>query len=154
MKIIVKDEIGREVNLYNQFLNNSFPYKEVNPKWKHFEQSVTTYPAPGLKDGEQVAELQWQHKWKDFDWENCKESDLDYFSEFGDSFRQIYRISPSLKEAEVKQDAYKTITEHEVHNWCSTGMSEYTLSRLTDILNGDYSLANAREDVLSFRPKD
>lgn len=48
----------------------------------------------------------------------------------------------------------ETITEDEVANWCAMSAYDATLSRLTDILNGEYSLDSAREDILSFRPHD
>ncbi len=45
----------------------------------------------------------------------------------------------------------ETITEQEVSEWCAMPATDATLSRLTDILNGTYSLDSAREDILSFR---
>jgi hypothetical protein len=46
---------------------------------------------------------------------------------------------------------FETITEEDITKWLSYGYSDYMLSRLTTILNGTYSLDEAREDVLSFR---
>lgn len=46
------------------------------------------------------------------------------------------------------------ITEDEVKAWCVGTYSDHTVSRLTDILNKDYPLEEAREDILSFRGND
>ena len=46
---------------------------------------------------------------------------------------------------------FETITEEEVEEWARGIISDYTLSRLTEILTGSYSLEDARNDVLSFR---
>lgn len=49
------------------------------------------------------------------------------------------------------------ITEDEVKSWCSMAMMSSTesvaISRLTEILNGEYLVKEAREDILSFRPE-
>lgn len=44
-----------------------------------------------------------------------------------------------------------TITEEEVEKWCEGTISNHMLNRLTEIITGQYSLKEAREDVLSFR---
>lgn len=49
---------------------------------------------------------------------------------------------------------HETITEDEVRQWVDLGTFDYSISRLTEILNGQYSLDDAREDILSFRPKN
>lgn len=46
------------------------------------------------------------------------------------------------------------ITEDEVKTWCSGTMNDYTITYLTDILNKEYDLDEAIEDLLSFRKKD
>jgi hypothetical protein len=46
---------------------------------------------------------------------------------------------------------YKTITENEVVEWAKGTIANYTLTRLTEILNGEYDLDEARRDILSFR---
>ena len=50
---------------------------------------------------------------------------------------------------------HTTITEQEVYEWCGQAMLDTTQERaiawLTEILNGEYSLEDAREDVMSFR---
>lgn len=48
-------------------------------------------------------------------------------------------------------ELYRTITEEEVKQWCEMPMTDATLSRLTEILNGEYTLDQARMDILSFR---
>lgn len=50
-----------------------------------------------------------------------------------------------------ENEDYKTITEDEVKNWCTGSLGFYSLERLTEILNGEYSLESARDDVLGFR---
>lgn len=55
------------------------------------------------------------------------------------------------EQQEGKQQPYAEITEYEVQAWCSIPMSDATLSRLTEILNGEYSIEDARHDILSFR---
>lgn len=47
-----------------------------------------------------------------------------------------------------------SINEEEVENWCKGTVSDFTLSRLTEILNGQYPLDEARKDILSFREYD
>lgn len=44
-----------------------------------------------------------------------------------------------------------SITEVEVEEWCRGTITDFTLSRLTEILNGQYDLQDARNDILSFR---
>lgn len=46
---------------------------------------------------------------------------------------------------------YETITEEEVINWCVGTFKTYEIDRLKDILTGEYSLDEAREDILSLR---
>lgn len=46
---------------------------------------------------------------------------------------------------------HETITEEEVREWCSMPIEDATLTRLTEILNGEYNLEGAREDILSYR---
>lgn len=48
-------------------------------------------------------------------------------------------------------EPHESITEYEVHEWCSMPMTDATLSRLTELLTGEYSLNDARNDILSFR---
>lgn len=43
------------------------------------------------------------------------------------------------------------ITEEEVLNWCNSELTDCTASRLSSILNGDYNLKEALEDILSLR---
>lgn len=50
-------------------------------------------------------------------------------------------------------EEYKTIIEEEIKYWVTGSLGEYTLERLTEIIKGDYSLDEARRDVLSFRKK-
>lgn len=46
---------------------------------------------------------------------------------------------------------FETITENEVEGWCTGTISNFMAIRLTEILNGTYSLEEARTDILSFR---
>lgn len=46
---------------------------------------------------------------------------------------------------------FKTITYDEVSEWTKGTISDFTLDRLTEILNGQYNLDEARADILSFR---
>ena len=52
---------------------------------------------------------------------------------------------------------YKNINEEEVKKWCGAAMvmttEERAIAWLTEILNGEYELSDAREDVLSFNPR-
>lgn len=48
---------------------------------------------------------------------------------------------------------FETITEEEVEQWCIGTISDHTISWLTQILKGEYSLEDARKDILSFRNK-
>jgi hypothetical protein len=72
IKIIVKDEVGRQVNPY---LGSS---QSASFLHANFEEMVRSYPAPGIKDGEHEAELinlpipsgfnpeyeEWQKSWR------------------------------------------------------------------------------------------
>ena len=70
-----------------------------NPVYNAFEQSVITYDAPGIPDCDEVeADLVWQMKIND-NWQ----SSVEPTASPGDRYRQVYRLSPSKKEAEVKQ---------------------------------------------------
>jgi len=40
-----------------------------------------------------------------------------------------------------------------VHSWCEGIYMNHATSRLKDILTGEYDLKEAREDILSLRPK-
>jgi hypothetical protein len=144
VKITVKDHVGREVNPYEQFTNDDFPFKEINQKWKQFEATVQLYRCPELantKPGEVVeAELVWRHA-NSYGGYTYTEQMTGYVTE-----EQIYRLVPK----EEKSD-YTTITEDEVKNWCAGSFQYYTLERLTELLNGQYSLEDARDDILSFR---
>ncbi len=51
----------------------------------------------------------------------------------------------------MSEQKIKSITEKEVERWCDGTLSSFALQRLTDILTGEYSLDEAREDILSFR---
>lgn len=96
IKLINGEPMGREVNPFGSILINGKDWKD-NPEYIAFEQSVTYYPVPGCAESDGVeAVLRWRHKRKDFDWENCDEDDLDYLSEFGDSFQQIWVLSQKV----------------------------------------------------------
>jgi hypothetical protein len=99
MKISVIKEQGREVNPFSKY-----PKNPVHRQWAQFEQSVITYPAPGMPDCDEVeAELQWQEKHPMAKgWVNVNQPD-NKFSSIVYKTRQVWRLStPSKKEAEVK----------------------------------------------------
>ena len=50
----------------------------------------------------------------------------------------------------MSEELYKTITIEDVRQWESRHRDSY----LVDILNGEYNLNEAREDILSFRIKE
>lgn len=123
MKIIVKSEIGRDVNpkAYQKFFCDTWT-KITNgicidltkcdcEEYRLFEQSVTTYPAPHLNDGEYEAILVWEYYDVVTDVWRVDKRAKDFK---GCDKRQIWRAtestkniaSPSLKEAEVKQDGW------------------------------------------------
>lgn len=56
--------------------------------------------------------------------------------------------SKELIDEEIKK---KPITEDEIDHWAQGTFSNHLKSYILDILNGKYSLEEAREDVLSFR---
>lgn len=115
IKLINGEPMGRPVNpkaaqkvICDAWTGDSYP-KCSNlaicdcEKYRQFEQSVTTYPAPGLEDWEVEAELQWQ-AFSNGDWIDFNNGySAEYYYKDNIPTRQIWRLSPSLKEAEVKQ---------------------------------------------------
>lgn len=49
---------------------------------------------------------------------------------------------------------YETITKDEVEWWCVGTISNHAVAYLHEILTGEYDINQAREDILSFRPKE
>ncbi len=52
---------------------------------------------------------------------------------------------------EEMPDEYKTITREEVEQWGTSLISNYVVDYMHEILIGEYSVDDAREDILSFR---
>lgn len=95
VKIQVKDGEGREVN----------PYQiGFDTKYREFEQTAKSYPAPGIKDGTHMARLQWQWKHRkvgkttsnEHDWITLKpEAHEDFRKQFpNQEYREIWVLSP------------------------------------------------------------
>ena len=146
--IIVIEYMGREANPHDQNFGDMYsPYAK-------FEQSVKSYPCPSLANTEPgktiLARL------------------LDAVDK-GDSKIEVYDVKPlygirelgwkeikvwvpivEQKEGEEKLP-HQTITEDEIKEWCNGTVSDFTLKRLFDIITGEYSLDEARKDILGFR---
>jgi hypothetical protein len=62
------------------------------------------------------------------------------------------KATKEMIDAEIKE---RPITQEEVDNWSlsSITQSSYLKENFLDILNGKYSVEDAREDILSFRKK-
>lgn len=70
-----------------------------------------------------------------------------------DNGRTCIVCEDGLYEVEEAENDFTTISEGEVEIWCRSDWSSntYERSRLTRILNGDYSIDEARADIMSFR---
>jgi len=99
---IYKDHTGRwrPINPHDKIIDTPNTGEIINHQWTIFEDNFKYFEfqnSPDTKPGEVVmAYLQWQYtrKGKD-DWRNCDDSDRDFFSEYGHSFRQIWILAPS-----------------------------------------------------------
>lgn len=104
MKIIVTNQIGRPKNPFEKYPDMPIVLglpQDEGDKWKSFEQSATTNPAPGIKDGEHEAIL-IPFFWDGAKWVECnREISLSMYDV--NVKKYVWRLSPSLKEAEVKQ---------------------------------------------------
>lgn len=53
--------------------------------------------------------------------------------------------------SEAPEGDQSAITKAEIHNWVQGNFANYAEDYLWEILSGKYDLAQARQDVLSFR---
>lgn len=135
-KIIVTGGIGREVNPYS--------HKFSSMEYKEFELNVQSCPVINPKvDGEYTARKIWQMEdpeTKEWYHVYC----MAHMMEDKESpVREVWEI--------VEGEPHTTITEHEVQEWCAMPITDAAISRLTELLTGEYSLKDARNDILSFR---
>lgn len=115
--ITVKNEVGREQNPNYLFKDTDIEEENLheavsNLRYNKFEQSVKSYPCPGIpdtKEGEFVeAELVWQCT---YNWDLSKWYDVsnewyeDMENATANKYRQIYRLPQQPKEQEKEKTA-------------------------------------------------